>query len=233
MDILKESYGPAVETADTVIAPNGVDLERFVGLPDPTTARRQLGLPEGLTAGYTGHLYAGRGMDLLVALARRFRNTRFVWVGGRPDHVRRWQTQLQSDGLDNVTLTGFIENEKLPRYQAAMDILLMPYERVIAGSGGGNSADYCSPMKLFEYLATGRAIISSDLPVLHEVLTEDLALLCPPEDPDAWSAALQTLLEGPGRRGVLGANAQEAAGRYTWQARAAAALAGFPPGRTA
>ncbi len=232
-DILEMTYGPAAKTIDTVIAPNGVDLERFENLQDPAAARLQLGLPEGLTVGYTGHLYAGRGMDLLTKLARRFPAVHFLWVGGRPDDVSFWKDKLLQDGLDNVHLTGFIENQKLPQFQAVMDILLMPYERVIAGSGGGNSADYCSPMKLFEYLATGRAIISSDLPVLHEILDENLAVLCPPEDPTAWADALTALIEDPARRRQLGVNAQEAASRYTWQTRAAAALAGFPPTQAA
>ena len=61
---------------------------------------------------------------------------------------------------------------KLRLYQAACDILLMPYEKAIAGSSGGNSVDICSPMKMFEYMAAGRAIISSDLPVIHEMLDE-------------------------------------------------------------
>ena len=83
-------------------------------------------------------------------------------------------------------MTGFIENSKLPLYQAACDILLMPYENAIAGSSGGNSVDICSPMKMFEYMAVGRAIISSDLPVIHEVLDNETAFFCPPEDSSAW-----------------------------------------------
>ena len=232
-EILEKTYGPTTKTIDTVIAPNGVDLERFEALQDPAAARRQLSLPEGITVGYTGHLYAGRGMALLTELARRFPAVNFLWVGGRPDDVRSWKDNLLQDGLENVHLTGFIENQNLPQLQAAMDILLMPYERVITGSGGGNSADYCSPMKLFEYLATGRAIISSDLPVFHEILDKNLAILCPPDDPAAWADALKALIEDPTRRRQLGANAREAAGRYTWQTRAAAALAGFPPAQAA
>ena len=45
----------------------------------------------------------------------------------------------------NITLTGFVRNEQLPMYQAAADILLMPYERVITGSSGGNSSSLRQP----------------------------------------------------------------------------------------
>ena len=92
-------------------------------------------------------------------------------------------------GLENVTFTGFIPNARLPLYQAAADILLMPYGRAIAGSSGGNSAEICSPMKLFDYMGAGRAILSSDLPVIHEVLDENSAVFAAAGRPgclDGW-----------------------------------------------
>ena len=225
---LRRTYQWSFPTDQLVIAPNGVELERYVDLPSPQEARFKLGLPEGLTAGYSGHLYPGRGMGLLVELARRQTQVQFLWVGGRPVDVSRWQARLEDENIRNVTLTGFVENSRLPLYQAAMDILLMPYERQIEGSSGGNSADFCSPMKMFEYMACGRAIISSDLPVIREVLTESKAVLCPPEDEAAWSAALEALLDDPVRREDLATRAREAVLGYTWQSRAHRALAGFP-----
>ncbi len=182
------------------IAPDGVDLERYIDLPSPSAARQALHFPEQLTVGYTGHLYAGRGMALLVGLARRFPQVHFLWVGGRPEDVQSWQEHLSGQGLQNVTLTGFIPNQRLALYQAAADILLMPYDRAVSGSSGGNTADFCSPMKMFEYMACGRAIISSDLPAIGEVLNTANARLCPPEDEDAWADALGTLLVDPALR---------------------------------
>jgi glycosyltransferase involved in cell wall biosynthesis len=64
-------------------APNGVDLERYIDLPDPVTARAQLSLPSALTVGYSGHLYPGRGMNLLVELARCFPMDRWPPTGCR------------------------------------------------------------------------------------------------------------------------------------------------------
>jgi glycosyltransferase involved in cell wall biosynthesis len=106
-------------------------------------------------------------------------------------------------------------------------VLLMPYARTIAGSSGGNSAEICSPMKMFDYLAAGRAILSSDLPVIHEVLNEQNAAFAPPEDLDGWSVALKRLLEDAPLRLKLGAQARRDAQAYTWQARARRALEGF------
>jgi glycosyltransferase involved in cell wall biosynthesis len=106
---------------EVVIAPNGVDLERFASLPDPVSARRQIGFREAPTVMCTGHLYAGRGAELFLELAKSFPQAHFVWVGGRPEDIAHWKQRAESD---NVTFTGFIPNRELPHYQAAADILL-------------------------------------------------------------------------------------------------------------
>ncbi len=216
---------------DTVqIAPNGCDLEQYAGLPDATEARRRLALPERLTALYSGHLYSGRGMDVLLALARAHPAVQFIWAGGRPEAVREWQQKIDREHLDNIYLTGFLDHQQLPLMQSTADILLMPYARRIAGSGGGNSADICSPMKMFDYLAAGRAIMTSDLPVLHEVLSPACAIFCQPEDEADWVQSFGNLVRDTALRNRLGACAQVQATKYTWQARAAQALADFPTG---
>lgn len=209
------------------VAPNGTDLALYKDLPDPETARRKLNLPDGLTAGYTGHLYTGRGADLLVGLAHQNPQVNFLWVGGRPKDVDEWRQKLAGLGIHNTTLTGFVSQQELPLYQAACDILLMPYERVIAGSSGGNSADFCSPMKLFDYLASGRAILSSDLPVLHEVLNEHNAIFCEPEDLAEWQLGLWRLASDESLRRKLGTQAAVDAAQYTWRERASRALDGL------
>jgi glycosyltransferase involved in cell wall biosynthesis len=212
---------------DVQIAPNGTDLKLYMDLPDAVSARKQLGFAEQPTVVYSGHLYAGRGMQLLVGLAQAFPSVAFIWVGGRLADVETWREQLSRQGIENVRLTGFIPNQDLPLYQAAGDVLLMPYERSIAGSSGGNSVDICSPMKMFDYMAAGRAILTSDLPVLHEVLNRENAVFCLPENLAAWSEALGNLLSDPDRRRRLGEQARLDAERYTWRGRAEKALDGF------
>jgi glycosyltransferase involved in cell wall biosynthesis len=184
-------------------------------------------LTQAPTIACTGHLYAGRGADLFLALAAQTPGARFLWVGGRPEDVAVWQEKAASAGLTNVTFTGFVPNRDLPHYQAAADVLLMPYGREIAGSSGGNSASVCSPMKMFEYMAAGRAIVTSDLPVIHEVLNEKNAIFCSPEDVDAWVQAVRSLLDDPARRAALGKQARHDVEEYTWLERARKALTGF------
>jgi len=211
----------------TRISPNGVDLEKYCDLPEPSVARELLGLPPLLTAGYTGHLYRGRGMTVLMELARRFPDISFLWVGGQPAEVSKWRENFITNKVENITLTGFIQNSQLPMYQAAADILLMPYEKVITGSSGGNSTDYASPMKMFEYMAARRAIISSDLPVIQEILNSTNAWLCPPEDIDAWSQAIGCLITDAEKRLVLAKQAWQDVQKYSWLERSRNALVEF------
>ena len=214
-------------TSLTRISPNGVDLEHYSNLPEPLAARQLLNLPPMLTIGYTGHLYPGRGMSLLVELAKRFSNIHFIWVGGQSQDVNSWRDRLSTEKIENITLMGFVQNNQLPIYQAAADILLMPYEKVISGSSGGNSAAYASPMKMFEYMASKRAIISSDLPVIREILNPTNAILCPPGDISAWSRSIESLVIDEKKRLTIAQQAWKDVQQYTWQERARRALAGF------
>lgn len=225
VEILRRDFGMHFAADEVVIAPNGVDLERFVSLPDPVRARREVGLREAPTVMCTGHLYAGRGAELFLALAKSLPQAHFVWVGGRPDDIKLWEQKAASD---NITFTGFIPNQSLPLYQAAADMLLMPYSRSIMGSSGtADSANVASPMKMFEYMAAGRAIISADLPVIREVLNERNALLCEPDHSDAWKSAVQFLLNEDSKRAALGKQAKQDVQGYTWLARAERILNGF------
>ncbi len=227
---LEARFPPPLPPHQVVLLPSGVDRERYIDLPASAAARAQLGLPQALTVGCAGHLYAGRGGDLFLALAERFPAARFLWVGGRPEDVQAYRQRATANGLDNVTFTGFIPNARLALYQAAADILLMPYEQRISVAGGGNTAAYCSPMKLFEYLAVGRAILSSDLPVFHEVLDERNAAFAPPEDVDAWAATLQHLIDDPSYRQSLAEQAALDGQRYDLIERERNALAPFLSG---
>jgi glycosyltransferase involved in cell wall biosynthesis len=225
---LDDAYGVHVASADVILTPNGVEAERFDDLPTPDQARSLTGLPEAPTVLCAGHLYSGRGADLFLDLAGSLPEARFVWAGGSPDDVDAWRARASARGLANVTFLGFIPNEKVPLYLAAADVLLMPYARNIGiSSGGGNSGIISSPMKMFEYLAAGRAILASDLPVFREVLNERNAVLCPPEDGAAWAAALRDLLHNAKKREGLSAQARTDSARYTWVERARRALDGF------
>lgn len=229
---LASCFGPLPPPPFTHLAPDGVDLERYTRLPEPEEARRALLSqnpllskhldPQRFTVGYTGHFYPGRGLSLILDIAHHLPDFTFLLVGGEPPDVERFRRQVLAQGLRNVAVVGFVSNQSLPLYQAACEVLLMPYQQNVAASSGGDIARYLSPMKTFEYLACGRAILSSDLPVLKEVLTDGTnALLLPPDDLEAWILALQKLHKDPGLRHKLGEQARQKAKAYSWERRAA------------
>lgn len=219
---LGEKTDAAQPTEFVIVAPDGVDLERYAGLPAADEARQNLPHPlqERFTVGYTGHLYPGRGIELLFALAESLSQINFILVGGEPETVTRLQAQAASRHLENLTIYGFVPNANIPAYQAACDALLMPYQHTVEASSGGDIAPYLSPMKLFEYMASGRAIVSSDLPVLREVLSEQNAVLLPPDDLESWQHALLDLQAHPEKRSRLAIQARDAVSHYTWTGRA-------------
>lgn len=209
-----------------LLAPNGVELEKYAGLPSPTDARRQLNLKEGLTVGFTGHIYPGRGADLLFELAKQMPNVNFLWVGGTPELVDFWRGKLTEANVINVTMTGFVKHESIPLYQAATDVLLMPYSRSIEASSGQDIAEVINPMKMFEYMAAGRGIVCADLSVIREVLNEGNAVLVEPVEEGNrewgignWKLAIESLLVDESRRLALGAQARKDVEQLTWVKR--------------
>lgn len=224
---LERTAGFGFEEEATIVAPNGVELEKYENIPDASSARRKLMLKNRLTIGFTGHIYPGRGADLLFELARQMPGVNFLWVGGTPELVSFWRKKLETVGVKNVMMTGFVEHERIPLYQAAADVLLMPYGRSIEASSGQDIAEVINPMKMFEYMASGRAIVSADLAVIREVLHDRNAVFCEPGDVSAWKSAIESLLLDEKRRLALGAQARRDVERYTWEARARRILNGW------
>ena len=223
-DAIKSGFSPP-NSIPLIVAPDGVDLARYQKNLSSEEARQalhaELCIPKSdFVVGYTGHLYPGRGVEQIIKIATQLPDVIFLLVGGEPNDVKRSREDARSRGLENILLTGFVPNADLPRYQSACDILIMPYQRQVSASSGGDIAKYLSPMKLFEYLACGRAILSSDLPVLQEVLNEGNTVLLPPDDTALWVAAIQDLRANPEKRAQLATQAKQDAQQYSWEARA-------------
>ncbi len=177
--------------------------------------------------GYVGSLYPGRGIEVIFALARRLPSLSFDIIGGSEQDLARWRPELPG----NATLHGFVAPAELAARYAQLDVLLMPYAR--SGVGGPlaavDTSRWCSPMKMFEYMASGAPIVSSDLPVLQEVLRHDHnALIAPIDDLDAWQRAIERLAAEPATRRRLAEQAlADLRAHHTWQARAAEVLRGL------
>ncbi|HRQ37755.1 MAG TPA: glycosyltransferase family 4 protein [Chloroflexota bacterium] len=177
--------------------------------------------------GYVGHLYSGKGMEMVTALAGQMSDQPFHVIGGTDKDIRTWQ----ASGLPaNVTLHGFVSPPQLAVCYQNLDILLLPPQPQVYGATGSQDISrWMSPMKLFEYMAAGKAIVSSDLPVLREVLTHERnALLVAPDDVKGWVTAVTRLINDPDLRQRLGQTArQDLLAHYTWEARAHKVLDGL------
>jgi glycosyltransferase involved in cell wall biosynthesis len=218
---LLSAYRDLIRNHPILVAPDGIDLERFDDIPEIDHARKTLGLKQQkFIAGYAGHFYPGKGMELIQSLARLCPDVHFLVMGGHPKEVASLRAQFDRDGLKNIVLRGFIPNADLPLHLAACDVLLLPTQQSVSGSSGGDISRWTSPLKLFEYMASRRLIIASDMPVLREVLNHANAVLCAPNDPDSWRQALVNASKNP-EEGQAKINcAYETVQRHTWALRA-------------
>ena len=173
-----------------------------------------------ISVGYIGHLYKGRGIDVILAVAKVCDWAEFHLVGGNQKDIDYWLSQ--NGDQSNVNFHGFKPPSEVERYRLAFDILLAPYQNKLETSSGANTVEWMSPLKIFEYMATGKPIICSDLPVLHEVMVhEKNALLCAPDDIGAWKYNLERLRDNYDLRQKLGKTAyKDFIKYYTWEARA-------------
>lgn len=180
-----------------------------------------------LRAGYTGSLFPGKGVETIVAAARRCPWVEFHVVGG----PQALADTLATSAPDNVIVHGLVTPAEARRLQRGFDVLLAPFSQRIESDSGVDISRWTSPMKLFEYLASGRPVIVSDLPVLREVVTHELdALMVAPDDPDALVAALLRLRDEDGLGARLAAAAlARVSAEHTWAVRAAAVLDRFVP----
>ncbi len=168
---------------------------------------------------YAGHLYAWKGVDCLLEALALVPGVRGLVVGGHaaePD-LARLQALAGRLGLaDRVTFTGLVEPARVPELLRGADILVLPNPR------SAISERFTSPLKLFEYLAAGRAIVASDLPAIREILHDDVdALLVPPGEARPLAAAIDRLASEPATRARLARAAAAAAPAFSWERRAA------------
>ena len=180
-----------------------------------------LGTQNGrLSVGYSGHLYAGKGFELIREIAEKAPFADFHVVGG--DQATVDALRRDPSLAPNIRLHGFVSPSEVARLNLACDVLLAPYQREVRTAGGGETGAWMSPLKVFGYMAAGKPILCSDLPVLKEIIEgEKNGILLPHDDASAWAAALRRLAEDPGQRDRLGTRARaDFLMRHTWRQRA-------------
>ena len=174
-----------------------------------------------LKVGYVGHLYQGRGIELIIKCAKQMQDVTFHVVGGTYEDINKWKNYLKKLNLTNIFFYGFVPPSETVNYRNAFDILLALYAKQVSVSGfngTGNTSEYMSPLKVFEYMAHKKAIIASDLPVLREVLNSKNSILIKPEDIDDLVKAI-SIFRKKEYREKLGANALKDFKKYSWKHR--------------
>ncbi|MDO8836696.1 MAG: glycosyltransferase family 4 protein [Vicinamibacterales bacterium] len=206
-DELAARFGPRERL---VVAPDGARV------PDTQPPLPPLG-PRRAVVGYAGHLYPWKGVDVLLRALEGLPDVEGLIIGGLAgepdlDRIRALAARLAPG---RVTFAGQVDPPRVAALIAAADVLVVP------NTPSRISATYTSPLKLFEYMASGRPIVASDLPSLREVLVDgDTALLAEAGNVDAVRAAIERVLHDRALGERLATRAFEAVRHYSWDRRA-------------
>ncbi|RJG01892.1 glycosyltransferase family 4 protein [Noviherbaspirillum sedimenti] len=207
------AYGVARERI--VVVPNGINEKRFAQAPDTEAAKAALGLQGKLVLGFTGFVRDWHGLDKVIDLiaADPAESSRHLLVVG--DGPVRAALEEQARALNishRVSFTGIVGRDDVARYVAAFDIALQP--AVVA---------YASPLKLFEYLALGKAIVGPAQPNLMEILKDNHnAILFDPAHASGLAEAISRLCRSNTLRAQLAENARQTISdqELTWNGNA-------------
>lgn len=171
--------------------------------------------------GYVGHLYSGRGIEVIVDVAKSRNEWDVFVVGGLESDVTYWKSK--TEGINNIHFLGHSKPSEALKFMKSVDALLMPYQydTQVAGKSGISTSTWMSPLKMFEYMSVNKPIVSSDLPVLREVLEDQVsALMVDPEKPTAWVDALDRLEQNESLRNALASSAFGLIeNKYNWKQR--------------
>lgn len=203
------------------VVPNGVDPSEFDPFPTREAVRAELGLSDAFVVGFSGSLKPWHGVDVLVRvfaeLAERDRSAHLLLVGGGPA-AAELRALVAEKGLDRrVTFTGAVPHEEVPKLLRAMDVAVAPFLPM--------EDFYFSPIKLFEYMASGACVVASRIGQITEVIKDGVdGLLCRPGDAEDLARQIDAARRSSALRAELGVRARaKVLDRYTWR-RAAEAM---------
>lgn len=199
--------------AHILVAPDGVDVESFNPSLSQSDARRRVHLPADATIVlYAGHLYPWKGADVLAEAAPLIEGT-VVFVGGTEVDTARFRTKYGH--IKNILVIGHRPHDEIPVWLRASDVLVLPNR-----AEEDISRLYTSPLKLFEYMASGTPIVASDLPSIREILDEQTAVLVPPGNTQMLADKISSVFKNQVAAQMHAHHAMDKVLEYDWVARA-------------
>ena len=204
-----------------LVAPDGVDVEQFNVKESVSACREELGLPlDKKIVLYSGHLYNWKGVYTLAEASKMLdENTLTVFVGGTAGDKARLVSFIKKNNLNNTLIVGYRPPREVPLYLHAADILVLPNS-----AKKEISSHFTSPLKLFEYLASGKPIIASDLPSLREILNDSNAHFATPDDVEKLASSINYALKDTKGSAHRAQQARQDAKKYSWLERAKSIL---------
>lgn len=192
------------------VIPNGVDISRFNPAVSGDEVRSRYGLGSALTIGFVGSLKAWHGVDLLLHAFWQAAEPdwRLLIVGEGPEGPRLKALAGALGVSERVLFVGAVHHDAIPAHVGALDVAVAPYRSA--------SDFYFSPLKLYEYLAAGRAVLATDAGQIAVALRHlDNGYLVPPDDVAALAAGLGRLASDGALRSALQARAPR--GVASWE----------------
>lgn len=204
--------------------PDAVDMRAFVPYSTKEGLRKELGLPiDRFIVGYVGKITTmekDKGInDLIQSFSivwKSYKNSFLMLVGAESSEQLEFSKKLTTYGLpiDSFVIINHILYRQAARFMQAADVLIMNYPN------SGHYIYYMSPLKLFEYMASGTPIVSSDLPSIREILSPENATFVAPSDQEALIETIKSVIENRTLVAKKAIRAFEDVAMYTWDKRA-------------
>lgn len=213
--------GFRIKSDRILVTHGGVDMRAFEAIPDDKLAlRRELNLPMGaFIAGYVGFyktMGMSKGLDTMIKALKMIDDKKvcMVFVGGKDKEIKEYKSMALSEGVnDRCYFIPVVPQNDIPRYEKAMDVLVIPYPNK------PHFSDYGFPMKTYEYMASGVPVIYSDLEIIGEVLG-DCATSFIADDSHDLASKIESILENQTRVRHLASVACNKVLKCTWNMRA-------------
>jgi glycosyltransferase involved in cell wall biosynthesis len=211
-----QSFGVSPERIH--VLPNAVDPQLFHTDSDGKRLRERLKLNGRFTIGFVGTFRPWHGVDFLVEafqhIHREDPSTHLLLVGEGPLRARLGSLVQKSGLQEAVTFAGRVAHQDVPHYLAAMDVAIAPYPPL--------DEFYYSPIKLFEYMAAGRAVVASRVGQIAQIVEDGVTgLLYEPGNRGSLVDCIQRLRKDAELRNEIGRRASAACSEYTWSRNAA------------